>query len=241
MADETLNFLQQAAKISSKIMDLNSRFEEQLQKAVDCDLGEYGELSDILQEFLKAYHYKVIKGTVVVEDYYDPENIGRTEMVEDKIVERTYQGFAYTNSSSKPTHITGNTKEEIISLLQEWNQQREDKDKFNVCYIRRKDEKELERYDVKTGADITLIYLKLHQMSHKKFAEAVADLKSKGARYNPDKKAFYITKQDDLSLFEKYLPSDLINKNKNSVIDKLDSNKNKTNYKAASEYQDRDI
>lgn len=63
------------------------------------------------------------------------------------------------------------------------------------------------------------IYLKLpRQITTDQFKEIIDQLKQDGARYNPDKKAWYITDRNDISKFSAYLPS-------GSIHEKLENNK----------------
>lgn len=51
------------------------------------------------------------------------------------------------------------------------------------------------------------IYLKLPPLSPQQFKKITDQLKKDGARYNPDKKAWYITEKAEQSKFQKYLPT----------------------------------
>lgn len=64
-------------------------------------------------------------------------------------------------------------------------------------------------------------YLQLpSQTGKEQFKKMTAQLKQDGARFNPDKKAWYITEKQDKSKFAAYLPSE-----KPSVLGKLEQNK----------------
>lgn len=61
------------------------------------------------------------------------------------------------------------------------------------------------------------VYLKLPSVKNaEQFKAVTRQIKQDGGRYNPDKKAWYITEKEDKSKFQAYLPS-----NKNSVHNKL--------------------
>lgn len=70
------------------------------------------------------------------------------------------------------------------------------------------------------------IYLKLPPSGPRQFRMMTEQLKQDGARYNPDKKAWYITEKADYSKFQQYLPNE-----KESVHEKLNV------YKAETEKQ----
>lgn len=136
------------------------------------------------------------------------------ETKEDRNKEQSYQGSAYLKGNGgkqKPTVLYGNSPEAIISVLQGWNKARTEDMQFTNCYIRKLNTETNNydnpaRYEVATGKDITPIYLSIPYMSKDKFTKTVAELKANGAKYNPVKKAFYITKQDDLNKFANYIP-----------------------------------
>lgn len=60
------------------------------------------------------------------------------------------------------------------------------------------------------------IYLKLPPSSPQKFRQITEQIKNNGARYNPDKKTWYITEKENRNQFLNFLPSD-----KGSVHEKL--------------------
>ncbi len=65
------------------------------------------------------------------------------------------------------------------------------------------------------------MYLKIpEEVSSEQFRDIIKQFKQDGARYNPDKKAWYITDKNDRSKFSAYLPSD-----KTSIREKLEQNK----------------
>ncbi len=51
------------------------------------------------------------------------------------------------------------------------------------------------------------IYLNLYHVKPQEFKQTIKEIKQNGARYNPDKKRWYITESDDLRKFWMYLPN----------------------------------
>lgn len=65
------------------------------------------------------------------------------------------------------------------------------------------------------------IYLKLPPANAQEFRSMIEQIKQDGARYNPDKKLWFITEKLDRSKFQQYLPAE-----KDSVHEKLNQYKN---------------
>lgn len=125
----------------------------------------------------------------------------------------TYRAYAYMRGNNqKPKPVYGKSAEQIVEKLQSWNKGRTDNMKLQTCYIQKLNPEtnkfeNVGKWDLTTGKDITPIYLNIpHMDDRNEFKQLVASLKADGAKYNNIKKAFYITRQDDLNKFSAYLP-----------------------------------
>ena len=166
-------------------------------------LNSYRENDRSIQKAAESNNNK----SVIPESEIAPEQLG----VAGK---DTYRAYAYTKESGevqKPKPVYGGSPAEIIATMQKWNNARTDTMKLRTCYIQKlnPDTNKFDqavKYDIESGKDITPIYLNLPKMNKEDFKQLVEQLKADGARYNSFKKAFYITRQDDLNKFEAYLP-----------------------------------
>ncbi len=117
-----------------------------------------------------------------------------------------YKGFAYTKGN-KPTILFGETRDDILKKLNAYNTARTQEYKFQTCSIGSLDAEtdkytDYHRYEVATGKDITSIYLEIPPLKKEEFQKVTADLKEAGARFNPNKKQWYITSDQELQKFQ---------------------------------------
>lgn len=212
--------LRDVFQLDNNEMHLHEEKLKALQKAVNFDLKAYGTISDIILETLRVQHCTLENGQVTEIIVAEPEPVNEAHHVDAEIEKQfkaehpPYQGAAYlkgNGKNQKPIFLRGNSPEDILSKLKDWNMTRTADMKLVTCYIRKHnpENNKLEnavKYDVATGADITPIYLKLPNLDRTSFMKVVSEVKANGAKYNYQKKAFYITRQNDLNKFYKYLP-----------------------------------
>lgn len=157
-----------------------------------------------------------------------------------------YASYVYVKGkeAQKPVCVTGTSPEKIIALCQNWNKERDMDNQLGVAYMQKynpqtKEYDHIGKFDVKTGNDITPIYLKkLTNLNNEQFRKITETFKNNGAKFNSRQKAWYITKQQlGIPVFKDYLPNQ---DEKTKVHDSLDRNKNKLeNPKPQSQHEPR--
>lgn len=119
-----------------------------------------------------------------------------------------YKGFAYKKENSKSTAVYGASTENILAELNAYNVVNTDQDQFRTCNIGKLNTEtnkyeDYHKYDVATGKDISPVYLQIPYLEKDEFQKVVADLKAAGARFNPNKREWYIT-SDQAENLQKY-------------------------------------
>jgi hypothetical protein len=143
---------------------------------------------------------------------------------------KEYLSYAYNVDGSKST-VKGNSISELLDKWRKLESLRDDNDKIKSFYAVEKDSTgkygEATRYDIATGKDITPVYFELPSLNKEDFERTVEQLKNDGAHFNPSKKAWYVTKDMDLSKFDKYInpKADAASK-RESQVEKLENYKN---------------
>ena len=132
----------------------------------------------------------------------------------DHSIEKSYCGKIYPkNDNIKTEYYFGSTPDAIITQLQGLNMHKDAADKYTVCYIAKLNTESNKyensvKYDVASGMDITPRYLQLPSLGKNDYQKLISQLKNNGARFNPQKKQWYIDNRCDLNLFKEYLPID---------------------------------
>ncbi|MCD7725871.1 MAG: hypothetical protein LUI12_10060 [Clostridiales bacterium] len=201
-----------------------------LQELVDLDQKVLGELSQETLLVLETEHCQLVGGKVVeiperkseaekspstAADVLLPVDGGKKDTkINMKFPGKDpYRAYVYrVGNNQSPELVYGKSPEEIISRLHLWNNGRTGSMKLRTCYIQELKPdinkfENLKKWDLLSDKDITPIYLKIPYIEDRtQFNQMMAGLKADGAKYSPSKKAYYITKQDDLSKFVPYLP-----------------------------------
>ncbi len=176
--------------------------EDTIRFTVETDIKLNGKLSQEVKDMLDREGYSFENGELKKLPLFAYE----------EQVENAYKGFAYIQGNSRPTILTGPSREAVLERVQAWNLSRPDKVKYSFCNIGVLDQEtgkygSWEKYDVGTGRNISNIYLKLPRMSKEEFENVKAYLKENGARFSVEKKQWYIS-PDKVDKFKDYLPKE---------------------------------
>lgn len=163
----------------------------------------------------------------------------KTQKRQQNTVPAKYVALVYVQGKSdQKIRVTGSSPEKIIALCEKWNTERKADDQLGTAYMKQynpetKAYDNIGKYKIKAGVELTPIYLELPPLGKQEFAKLISDFKSKGVKFNPELKQWYVTQAYDLSLFADYLPKSpeaqigakTREDGKNSVLGNLDRNK----------------
>lgn len=145
--------------------------------------------------------------------------------------EKKYYSYAY-NADGSLSRFTGNSIEAVARHWREASPEASGRGKNDMTayfYVREKNTAtgqlgEASRYETVTGRDVTPVYLSLPHMSREDFAKTTRYLKDNGAKFNTTKKSWYVTRDQDLSKFAKFMNKDPA-ASRESTIRKLEDGK----------------
>lgn len=216
LKDDVPGYDSSIAKIYNHYKNFNffvNRGEKFVQEGRVENLDESIRKDQEIKEILKKN--QIFYGTYThetVENLADKVLITHGKITPAKERPKTFKAIAYMKEKTdNPLILYGNNAEELIKKLQFYNQDRENGKEFITCYLRMYQPESgsyenNRKFDLATGKDITPIYLNIPHMKKDQFLEVVKQIKKDGAKYNPIKKSFYITKENDLNKFSEYLP-----------------------------------
>ena len=204
----------------AEILSLQREKIQMLQELADLDMKMYGKITEQTQDILDVQNCEIFNGRVRELALWE-RNDAVSEMV-------SYQDEEQRVSLKFP-YMTRNTfmtvKDGIKRMGAAFDPDRKE------WYVKQSAGKEAitNIQDYINGHD-EAIYLKLPPAGPKEFQGMIGQLKQDGARYNSDKKLWYITEKSDCSKFRQYLPAA-----KDSVHEKLN------NYKSVTEKQHTNV
>lgn len=204
----------------AEILKLQQEKIQMLQELADLDIKMYGQLTEQTQEILDVQNCEILNGRVREVSLWErndsaPEmNAVIMENLQEKIKAQEHQlvklKFPYMTRETFKS-VTDEIKRMGATFVP-------DRKGWYVDQSIGK-EKITNIQDYVTSHD-EAIYLKLPQSNQKEFRSMIEQLKQDGARYNPDKKLWFITEKSDRVKFQQYLPAE-----KDSVHGKLNQYK----------------
>lgn len=205
------NLTMEIFRNDDQIMQLQNEKADLVQQLIDLDMEVHGEITDTARRVLEAGHVNMDTGN---------ENNGQQKA--DPQMEKApgtvshgFIGTVYlTETETNKANFYGADLESVLNTIRK--QQKDPNSsmaKVKAVYIREQGATGASlKYDIASGKDITPIYLKLPFAEKEEFKKITTYLKANGAVFNPHKKAWYVTKEQDLSRFLKYMPEDQVEK-----------------------------
>lgn len=209
-----------------QITQLQNEKADLVQQLIDLDMEVHGEISDITRQVLEVNHVNLgtennkeqgmeLKIDNVTEIYTKEDTKDNMQKEMDTAINssRRFVGTVYL--SGNETNKASFYGADLESVLNAIRKQQENADssvtKAKTVYIKEQGATGASlKYDIASGKDITPIYLKLPFARKEEFKKITTYLKANGAVFNSHKKAWYVTKEQDLSKFETYLPAGIL-------------------------------
>lgn len=198
-----------------QIMELENEKAELAQQLIDLDMQAQGEISDITRQVLEANHINLDAGdNGQKEQATDQQMEGVEKEATPILVGTVYLSGTQTNREN----FYGKDLEAILNEIRSQQEKpNSSMAKVKTVYIKQQGTNGTSlKYDIASGKDITPIYLKLPFAGREEFKRMTTYLKENGAVFNPHKKEWYVTREQDLSKFKAYLPAGI------SVADDVD-------------------
>ena len=202
----------------AEILNLQQEKIQMLQELTDLDMKMHGQITEQTQEILEVQNCEVLNGRVREIPLWErTDSIPEQENIRKQEHQRVRLKFPYM---TKETFRT--VTEEIKRMGATFDPGRKS------WYVDQSIGKErITNIQDYIASHDEAIYLKLPPAGPQEFKRMINQIKQDGARYNPDKKRWYITDADDRKKFWNYLPtSAMLFKSENSVHEKLNQYKN---------------
>lgn len=214
--------------IDSEIFKLEREKIQMMQKLADLDIKMYGKLTEQTQEILEVQNCEILDGQVrEVLPWERTDSIPEFMPEMSTAIQENIRKQEHQRVRLKFPYMTRDTfmavRDEIKRMGAEFIPERKG------WYVDRSVGKEtITNIQDYIASHDEAIYLKLPPAGPQEFKEIINQIKQDGARYNPEKKRWYITEDADRKKFWNYLPTHamIFKPEKDSVHEKLNQYKN---------------
>lgn len=206
-----------------QITQLQNEKADLVQQLIDLDMEAHGEISDITRQILEVSHVNLDTETETDTKEETKDN-GKKETDAATNIPHGFVGTVYlTETETNKARFYGADLESVLDTIRK--QQKDPNSsmaKAKAVYIREQGSTGASlKYDIASGKDITPIYLKLPFAGKEEFKKITSYLKANGAVFNPHKKAWYVTKEQDLSKFLEYMPGEQAKKQTHEILNEM--------------------
>ncbi len=196
----------------AEILRLQDEKIEMLQRITDIEMKRDGRISPETMAILDVQHSRIINGRVrEIKEWeqqsFDSEKPKEAGVIkEQSALEEEKPETAGPPIRLKLPYMTKETfmkvKEEIKSMGAKFNPHEK------AWYVEQSIGKDMiDKINKCLAQHDEAIYLNLYHVKPQEFKQTIEQIKQNGARYNPDKKRWYITESDDPHKFWTYLPN----------------------------------
>ncbi len=196
----------------AEILRLQDEKIEMLQRITDIEMKRDGRISPETMEILDVQHSRIINGRIREIKEWEQQSFDSEEPKEASVIkERSALEEEKPEKEGPPIrlklpYMTKETfmkvKEEIKSMGAKFNPHEK------AWYVEQSIGKDMiDKINKCLAQHDEAIYLNLYHVKPQEFKQTIEQIKKNGARYNSDKKRWYITKSDDPRKFWMYLPN----------------------------------
>jgi hypothetical protein len=213
----------------AEILHLQEEKLQMMQKLVDFEMRGDGQISPETAAILEVQHSEIVNGQVREIGAWEQHSLPEGEHVQQEKKEQpeeVEESETDTETARVKLQLPYMKRETFLKAKEELKRMGAKYDpKEKVWYVEQSVGQDmLSRIHEYLQKQDDAIYLKLPSVDAQKFKQLLGEIKQNGARYNPDRKKWYITEKMDLSKFRAYLPEGGM-QNKDSVHQKLNQYK----------------
>ncbi len=213
----------------AEILRLQEEKLQMMQKLVDFEMRRDGQISPETAAILEVQHSEIVNGQVREIGAWEHESLPEGEHVQQgkkEQPENVKESETDTETSRVKLQLPYMKRDTFLKAKEELKRMGAKYDpKEKVWYVEQSAGQDtIGRIHEYLQKQDDAIYLKLPSVDAQKFKQILGEIKQNGARYNPDRKKWYITEKMDLAKFRAYLPEGGM-QNKDSVHQKLNQYK----------------
>lgn len=199
------SLIREAFQVDAEIRKLQDHIKDLLQRAVNMDMQQFGYVEKITMDSVDAFNYAISDSKshelypkdwfADGEAYHLPD---RQSSEKSSDAESRYITYARLDNQEQDTVLEGNDLGELFAKWKEMESERDEQHKIGYVFVidNTADAHPTRKYEIKSGKDVTPVYLKFPEMSGDDTQRVTQWLKENGAGYNEKRNLWYIGSHD---------------------------------------------